>query len=733
MTTVAAEFDRSNPLFERNVVSFEVVTTPPNNNNTNASSATNNNNNNNKRNGNFTVRILEGRRSTSSSGGEGERVIRFEMSNECNLVVDSLPAQQQQCTPSRSSRTTPIIHAPFMTADRGGEGQGGHHSTMMQGPTHHQSPHTRLQPQQKLLNLPIELYELEVGESDFAALRRDQALLVDFSSFSDSLISLLQCCELGNEENEGGCSSTHQQTFQDTNSNQYGQQQPYDESASGGWNGSGQGVGAASRQSTKGQQQYQWGSSNNAWSTPSHQQQGMNYHGQRMMSSPFAKMNCPSTSMPVSTYACRLEIDASSNNTSSMQQWRQNSTQQSNNNSMRHARFSIVESNQFRELTHLALNLNVGTDKSVRCYLSSRYVYCRYVDDVCLVFISLPTDSLPLLLPNTTHNRLSQTMLQTKSIEAMYVEQQRRSDTAETNLVRLNKRLQDLTQSSEVEKNQIRYQAEERLQAESSTLLAEAKMARAAKEEEIKALNDRNDKNRLILENKIELLSSTNAKLNSDKMAIENENERLATKLSYTETTNSTLTNEVTTLQSRLKQVSEEKKTIEQSLHQLQLELSSLAQSNDNQERTISQAEAQRLSAEQVSSNAKQTLSRQQSQLEELKRRLEEAELETSKYKDLTSRYQTNRLEMKKRIKEKVEMIREQEDVLIVKEKETTDLKCRVKSLEEELHKSQTEKSTMSRDLSTAKKQAEDDKKKLENNQQVSSCLSVSVYCLSFA
>ena len=91
---------------------------------------------------------------------------------------------------------------------------------------------------------------------------------------------------------------------------------------------------------------------------------------------------------------------------------------------------------------------------------------------------------------------------------------------------------------------------------------------------------------------------------------------------------------------------------------------------------------------------------------------------------------------MKKRIKEKVEMIREQEDVLIVKEKETTDLKSRVKRLEEELHKSQTEKSTMSRDLSTAKKQAEDDKKKLENNQQVSSCLSVGcllfVFCLIY-
>ena len=101
--------------------------------------------------------------------------------------------------------------------------------------------------------------------------------------------------------------------------------------------------------------------------------------------------------MPVSTYACRLEVDDESSAESSCTQWRKN--QQSNN--MLHARFSIVESNQFRELTHLALNLNVGTDKSVRCYLSSRYVFdVARVNNLSILrsnsyipFISLPTPS----------------------------------------------------------------------------------------------------------------------------------------------------------------------------------------------------------------------------------------------------------------------------------------------------------------------------------------------------
>jgi len=64
-------------------------------------------------------------------------------------------------------------------------------------------------------------------------------------------------------------------------------------------------------------------------------------------------------------------------------------------------------------------------------------------------------------------------------------------------------------------------------------------------------------------------------------------------------------------------------------------------------------------------------------------------------------------------------MIREQEDVLVVKEKETAELKNRVRGLEEDLQRAQTEKASMSRELTDVKQQAEDDKKKLENNQQV--------------
>ncbi|KAL7552117.1 hypothetical protein ACHAWF_015329 [Thalassiosira exigua] len=527
-------------------------------------------------------------------------------------------------------------------------------------------------------NRPIELYELEVGESDFSDLRRDQALLVDFDDFATSLISLLELCELGDESD-----SPHPLGQEDIDSGFHGSDPRYDQqrfqqppNPARGWNNQSNYPAAPL-----------WGSRSAAWSTPSHtqpqgfpqQRTGMQSHGSTA-ASPYGRRNAV---IPISTYTCRLE-------TNSPVTW-ENGTQWTNapnssSSASMHARFSIVESNQFRELTHLALNLNIGTDKSVRLYLSSR---------------------------------LGQEMMENKNTQALHAEQQRRSEAAETNLIRLNKSLQEVTQSSEAEKCQIRCQAEERLQTESCSRLAEVTEVKASKDAEIKVLNKRSEKERAVLENKIRVLEDVNSKINAEKTASENENERLSTKLSYQETTNNTLNNELSSLRGQLEHVSKEKATIEKSLHQLQLQLSSLEYSNSHRDKTLTHTEAERISAEKVSADAKQALSRQQSSLDELRRRLEEAELETSRYKDLTSRYQADRLEMKKRMKEKVAMVREQGDVLVAKEKETSELKHRSRGLEENLQRFQKEKQTLSRELNVARAQIGEDKKKLENNQQV--------------
>ena len=313
----------------------------------------------------------------------------------------------------------------------------------------------------------------------------------------------------------------------------------------------------------------------------------------------------------------------------------------------------------------------------------------------------------------------SQTMIQNRYSESQHADQQSRLNAAETELIGLNKKLQELTQSYQNEKCQIQYQAQASLQTENCSRLTEVNEVKAAKDSEIKLLNEQNEKNRAVLENKIRCLEDINAKINQEKTAGGNENERLSIKLSFAEATSNTLKNELSSLRSQLQHVSEEKSSTEKSLHEVQLQLSSLEYSNNSQERALSQTEAQRLSAEKISADAKQSLSKQHSEMEELRQRLKEAELEITKYKDLTGRYQTNRLEMKKRIKEKVGMIREQEDVLVAKEKETMELKRRLRGFDEKFQRMQIENGAESRALKDAREQMEHDKKKLENNQQV--------------
>ena len=395
-----AEFDRDSPLFERISVPFESISPDG------------------KSQEHYTVRILEGHRPIRNASGR-ERVVRFEMSDECNLVkpTPNFEHSVHGCkTPIgnaqsglNSHRTphAPVIHAPFMTADRANISHGYNDnigSTFNQMQISHKSS--------PITNQSIQIYELEVGESDFEELRRDQALLVDFNEFANALISLMQYCWDENV-NVPNLSSEHAPSH-----NEYPHGRPMSASQLGGNNflGGNNQFGGAQYSTCKDpvdrRAEIDRGSSN--WN----QQQAMRY------ASPYKP--------PISQYSCRLETSPlASENT----QWRKNN----NSGTSTHARFSIVESNQFRELTHLALTLNVGTDKSIRAYLSAR---------------------------------LSQAMMEVAEVSNRLNLQQQRCNAAEREAIEVNKRLGDMSQAFEAEKYQLQCQAEERFQTENNCRFA---------------------------------------------------------------------------------------------------------------------------------------------------------------------------------------------------------------------------------------------------------------------
>ena len=478
-------------------------------------------------------------------------------------------------------------------------------------------------------------------------------MLVDFNDFANALIALMQYCWDEENANDPNISSENA-----TSHNEY----PYDRPMSASQlnsNGFPSGNMTAHDQYQRqfydqvGRAEY---NSRSNWN----QQQAMRY------ASPYGKP-------PISKYSCRIETSpiASEN-----PQWRKNN----NSVSSTHVRFSIVESNQFRELTHLALTLNVGTDKSIREYLSSR---------------------------------LSQAMAEVAEVGNQLHLQQQRCNAAEREAIDINKRIGDMSQAFEAEKYQLQCQAENRFQTENSCRFAEINDIKSTKDAEIKALKEDLTSLRNRLENKVRALEEANRNANADKAASQSENERLASQLSQQETSNQLLTSEITSLQNRLEKVLVEKSSTEKNLRELQILLASLETSNIDHKNAISQSEAQIQSTERVYADAKQTISRQHAQIDELQRRVTHSEAEASRYKELSERYQVNRAEMKKRAKENAETIRQHE-------KDVRNLEHRAQSLANDLKRVQEERDKALIEVSNNKIRMEGDAKKLENNQQVS-------------
>lgn len=413
-----SSFDRQNALFERERLPCTVVETSEGKKGDLC------------RNVYFTVRILR-------SCGSGEPVIRFELSDECSLLPMPFPVGTR--TPRRNAPPPiiqPIIQAPFLSAE----------TSRPWGPneTYTQSRSNQCCPVRTCSSSStphIDLYELELTETAFQGLQRDEALLIDFNGFATSLISLLTLC-LGDDD---------KQHFQ----------LDYVDGKEG--------------TELHPRQQCQQRQSGAAWATPMHSSFQQNKTDAQHLASPYRSTT--------SSYSCRLELSSGTDPVS----WR-SSQSRSNEVAPSSARFSIVEKNQFRELTHLALNLSVGSDQSVRRYLSSR---------LC-----------DTLLEKTRALRRAQ-------------EQQGRTAAAERDLVGLRKALDELTANSNAERFHLQSESEKRLATNSSKSLLELNRLKSDNQAEINALTERFQKLQSQNETKIRVLEEANRKVNADKAACE--------------------------------------------------------------------------------------------------------------------------------------------------------------------------------------------------------------------
>ena len=618
-------FDRANPLFERPRVPCQFLSPLPAG--SAGSSACNGIGNDRppqpQQIVHYTLRILEGRRPCGNGGGM-ERCIRFEITDECahthTYAHDNAHGQLQQARSGFGGFGSPSVLPPSSAS---GPPMIQMQMQMQMQPTMHcctsaSAGITALTATSTICNnAPIHTYELEVGETDFAKLRRDQALLVDFGTFADSFISLLGYCDLGQasqEEDEGG---------------------------------------TCTRQS---------------YSHPQHQNQNQ----------PTPPRTPYSAELP--RYACRLEEFAPS----ATAQFRGGGG--GGGPLPLQARFSIVESNQFRELVHLSLKLRKGTDATTRSYLSSR---------------------------------LHQTMADNAALRSHLKQQIGRADEAQNQARDMAQQMQQLAVSSEAERAAMQTQAREALEEETARQSEESQRMLHQKDAEMQALEANRQKEVAALRSRIGTLEDESAQLSRDKASVEDGNARLRETVRQQSDRVETLSRDCAASKSQVEQLSDDKATASKSLHEAQIRIAALEQSQTSQEQALDQSDALRRAAEVGAATASDTIRTQSAQLQEARGRIAELEAELATAEATLSRYQRDRADVKQQVKEKTDELTQRDALVTARDGENAAMRKQLDDVEARLQRMQIDKQAAESELTEAKQKLMESAKLLQSNQQV--------------
>ena len=467
----------------------------------------------------------------------------------------------------------------------------------------------------------INTYELEVGETDFAQLRRDQALLVDFGSFADSFISLLGYCDLGQEKDE-----EEQRTNQPPQTQNQNQNQP----------------------------------------TPPR--------------TPYL------AELP--RYMCRLEEFSSSgpNRGTAAAGGVGGGGGGARGGPPLQARFSIVESNQFRELTHLSLNLHKGTDATIRSYLSSR---------------------------------LHQTMAENTALRCNLKQQIGRADDGQAQIREMAQQMQQMATTFETDKALIEAKANEALEKEATRLSEESQRRIKEKEDQMQAMATKHLGEVSTLNDRITTLEDQVAQLSKDKTSAEDDNTKLRNTVRQQADTIETLSKDLSAAKSQVEQLNEEKTAASKSLHEAQIRIATLEQSKISQEQALDQSNALRKVAEVGATTANDTINAQSSQLQEARDRIFELETELTTSQETLSRYQRDRADVKQQVKEKSDELAQRDALVAARTEENTAIRSKLNEVESKLHRLQIDKQAVESELVEAKEKLQESAKLLLSNQHV--------------
>ena len=643
--TKSSYFNRCTPLLERKRVPCEIITLAFQSKNNSCSASNDNATVQSKRRETFTLRVLEGYRTNNHevAGGGTERAIRLELSTE--FRNQSMKVNTNQCTPQRESIRRIQTHnnssMPSMIHNL---------SSPLLSNTRHSfscsSSDEATQQHDSNISVPIHLYELEVGESDFAALQQDQALLVDFSNFSKSFIDLLRLCDLGSQDNDDGEEkSSREESFEEQKCDDIKANQNFINpllgcqlSASGGTIM--QGSVTASRRSTS-----------------------------RSISN-----LCDARS----TYSCRVEEFSNASQTNN-RSWNQNQKENI-------VRFNIVESNQFRELTHISLNMLSATDSSVKSYLSVRL--------------------------SETLGSMSMLKYQLKKMEDC-------ATSSENTCNEIKRQFNEFVSSTQHEKNALVQEVEETIQKQIAAKDEQYKELKAKCGLDFEALKKSSSNIHQSLQTEIDRLGSVNKKLNDEIFTAMEDNRCLTKTKSEKEDKLIFQSGELKHLHECLEDEKGKIVQIESQFQETQKLLATVKKEADEKGAKLLKVENKMKVI-----NEKVNESNGEAETCAVRLHAREQEFNTlreefNKAKDLISRYQSDRQEMKRRMKNKVDMIQKQEEILASKDFNSTETQQLLRQIQNDLDNARKEIEVQKQEIDSKNKIIDDNSKTLENNQKV--------------
>lgn len=681
LTMSCAEYDRSRPLFERDNVPCEFLSLVVGNKNNNNNTNNNNNISNNsiatsKRIVPCTLRLLEGRRRCAQTQRE-ERVIRFEVSDECSSVViqhDSAPTGNgdsiaTSTTSSALTHNVPTLDRTPSTHDATyiNTNDNRRPIPMMQLQHTFQQEVTSSTRDGSIIKTPmgdisktpsggstasvyhkfclmgpIRLFELEVGESDFVELRRDQALLVDFHNFAHSFVSLLGYCDLG-ETNQS--------------------QRPYTET------------------------DMHTGPLGNIISNTNNS----------TSRNPFSPNSISDASS--SRYTCRIEDYGNGTAISSTLTTRSNNGYHSASNGKIGARFMVVESNQFRELTHLSLNLQVGTDSSIRLYLSTR---------------------------------LGQLMSENHYLRSFLQSETKRAEMAEDLFQQMDAKFHNLTVTSDAEIRETRVQLTDQMQEAIMKQNNKYTCMLHEKEGMLRSLKETMEMKLQRMEEKFKAEESYACELRNENNSLNNMNEELRKTLETREATIKELLFDLTFSKSKIQQLEQDKDTVDKRLHEAQVRIVALEKSIEGKENVLLQADVYREATDKASAQASENLHIYKTQLEESRTQLATVTNEMIKVTDLNMQLQKDKKEYKLKLKLRAKVIKRQEEVLCEKDTLLSNFEKKLNKLVMERDKIKKVECANRHELEATKTKLAESIKNLEKNKHVSISLLERIHKLYF-